>query len=80
MSLEWGQFGSNDNRRNPRSDWYEKVTDLGNYRASMRHASLTCIGCGWVDYYLFYVRSGTEHIKCRKCRNDNCLADHPERV
>lgn len=75
MSADWGQFGSNDNRRNPRKDWYEKVNDLNNYKAPMRHAELVCIGCGWNDYYLFYTKSGTDHIKCRKCFNNNCLAE-----
>lgn len=75
MSHSWdlSQFGSNDNNTNPKKDWHDKVRDLGNYRAPMRHAELFCHGCGWFDYYLFYKKSGTDNLKCRKCQNNNCL-------
>ncbi len=77
MSVKWTDYGSNDNSERAGKDWHEKVRDLGNYKAPMRHAELSCLGCGFADYYLFYTRAGTEHMNCRKCHNNNCLAEKP---
>ncbi len=77
MSLDISSIVSNDNKTNPNKEWYEKVRDLGNYRAPMRNCSLTCRDCKWQDYYLFYSRIGTETVTCHKCGNNNCLAEKP---
>ena len=68
--------GINDNiegKAIPSED--KKIAYLNRYHAPTRCAELVCLGCGWNDVYVYFVRIGTMPLTCNQCKNNNCLVE-----